>query len=94
MTLGGLALGIGMLVDNSIVVLENIYRLREGGREPLRGRRRRHAQEVTAAVMASTLTTVVVFLPLVVRARHVRGDVQAAGLSWSASPCCARWPWP
>lgn len=64
MTLGGLALGIGMLVDNAIVVLENIYRLRESGYESgpaaVLG-----SQEVTAAVVASTLTTLAVFLPLV-----------------------------
>jgi HAE1 family hydrophobic/amphiphilic exporter-1 len=64
MTLGALALGVGMLVDNSIVVLENIFRLREGGRDPqtaaLQG-----TQEVSAAILASTLTTVVVFLPLI-----------------------------
>ncbi|HOL65862.1 MAG TPA: efflux RND transporter permease subunit [bacterium] len=64
MTLGGLALGVGMLVDNSIVVLENIYRLRESGlsseQAAIQG-----SQEVAAAVIASTLTTVVVFLPLV-----------------------------
>jgi len=64
MTLGGLALGIGMLVDNAIVVLENIYRLKESGQEPesaaIKGSR-----EVMAAVIASTLTTLVVFLPLV-----------------------------
>ncbi|OHB64040.1 MAG: acriflavin resistance protein [Planctomycetes bacterium RBG_13_62_9] len=64
MTLGGLALGIGMLVDNAIVVLENIYRLRESGR-PLEHAAVDGAQEVTAAVVASTLTTLVVFLPLV-----------------------------
>ena len=64
MTLGGLALGIGMLVDNSIVVLENIFRMRESGdvldRAAVRG-----TEEVTAAVIASTLTTMVVFLPLI-----------------------------
>ncbi len=64
MTLGGLALGVGMLVDNAIVVLENIYRLREGGEggEPaaVNG-----SEEVTAAIVSSTLTTVAVFLPLV-----------------------------
>jgi len=64
MTLGGLALGVGMLVDNAIVVLENIFRLREEGQgaEPaaIEG-----SGEVTAAIIASTLTTVVVFLPLV-----------------------------
>ncbi len=64
MTLGGLALGVGMLVDNAIVVLENIYRLRESGQDPesaaING-----SQEVSAAVTASTLTTLVVFLPLI-----------------------------
>jgi HAE1 family hydrophobic/amphiphilic exporter-1 len=64
MTLGGLALGIGMLVDNAIVVLENIFRLRESG-EPLEHATIHGAEEVTSAVIASTLTTVVVFLPLV-----------------------------
>lgn len=64
MTLGGLALGVGMLVDNAIVVLENIYRHREDGA----GRRdaaMRGSGEVTAAIIASTLTTLVVFLPMV-----------------------------
>jgi HAE1 family hydrophobic/amphiphilic exporter-1 len=64
MTLGGLALGIGMLVDNAIVVLENIFRMRESG-DPLEGAAVNGAEEVTAAVIASTLTTMVVFLPLV-----------------------------
>ena len=64
MTLGGLALGIGMLVDNAIVVLENIFRMRESGdfseRAAIEG-----TEEVTSAIMASTLTTMVVFLPLI-----------------------------
>jgi HAE1 family hydrophobic/amphiphilic exporter-1 len=64
MTLGGLALGVGMLVDNAIVVLENIYRLRESGQEPISAAIA-GSQEVTAAVIASTLTTLVVFLPLI-----------------------------
>ena len=64
MTLGGIALGIGMLVDSAIVVLENIYRLRESGRGP-REAAVEGSEEVTAAIIASTLTTVVVFLPLV-----------------------------
>jgi len=64
MTLGGLALGIGMLVDNSIVVLENIFRMRESGEKV--GTAAVHgAEEVTAAIIASTLTTMVVFLPLI-----------------------------
>ncbi len=64
MTLGGLALGIGMLVDNAIVVLENIYRIRESG-ETAEASAIQGSQEVVAAVIASTLTTLVVFLPLV-----------------------------
>jgi len=64
MTLGGLALGIGMLVDNAIVVLENIYRLRESGQDP-QSAAVKGSQEVMAAVIASTLTTLVVFLPLI-----------------------------
>ncbi|MCX5648052.1 MAG: efflux RND transporter permease subunit [Planctomycetota bacterium] len=64
MTLGGLALGVGMLVDNSIVVLENIFRLREGGQPP-EAAAVNGTEEVTAAVVSSTLTTVAVFLPLV-----------------------------
>ena len=64
MTLGGLALGIGMLVDNSIVVLENIYRLREQGQEPLEAAVN-GSEEVTAAIIASTLTTLIVFVPLI-----------------------------
>ena len=64
MTLGGLALGIGMLVDNAIVVLENIFRMRESG-DLLEKAAVNGAEEVTAAVIASTLTTMVVFLPLI-----------------------------
>ncbi|MFZ7128129.1 MAG: efflux RND transporter permease subunit [Desulfobacterales bacterium] len=64
MTLGGLALGVGMLVDNAIVVLENIYRMRESGESPASAAVN-GSHEVTAAVIASTLTTLAVFLPLV-----------------------------
>jgi HAE1 family hydrophobic/amphiphilic exporter-1 len=64
MTLGGMALGVGMLVDNAIVVLENIFRLREEGKSPLEAARL-GAAEVAMAVTASTLTTVAVFLPIV-----------------------------
>lgn len=63
MSFGGLALGVGMLVDNSIVVLENIFRHREQGKE--RGAAvYEGTREVTGAIVASTLTTLVVFLPL------------------------------
>ncbi len=64
MSLGGIALGIGMLLDNSIVVLENIARHRERGKDVLRSVHD-GASEVGRAVTASTLTTVAVFLPLV-----------------------------
>ncbi len=64
MTLGGLALGIGMLVDNAIVVLENIFRLREAGKGA-QDAATEGSQEVTSAIIASTLTTMAVFLPLV-----------------------------
>jgi multidrug efflux pump subunit AcrB len=64
MSLGGLALGIGMLVDNSIVVMESIFRCREEGDEwvasAVRG-----VSEVGTAVIASTLTTIAVFFPIV-----------------------------
>jgi HAE1 family hydrophobic/amphiphilic exporter-1 len=64
MTLGGLALGVGMLVDNSIVVLENIFRFRNEGYS-LKEAAIEGSSEVGMAIMASTLTTVVVFLPVV-----------------------------
>lgn len=64
MTLGGLALGIGMLVDNAIVVLENIYRLQESGTPPLKAASE-GSREVSSAIIASTLTTLAVFLPMV-----------------------------
>lgn len=64
MTLGGLALGIGMLVDNAIVVLENIYRLQESGQRPEKAAIN-GTDEVSSAIIASTLTTLAVFLPLI-----------------------------
>ena len=64
MSLGGLALGIGMLVDNAVVVLESIHRCREEGDE-VRAASLRGVREVGGAVIASTLTTVAVFLPIV-----------------------------
>ena len=64
MSLGGIALGVGMLLDNSIVVLENIARHKEKGRDAVVAARR-GASEVGTAVIASTLTTIAVFFPLV-----------------------------
>jgi len=65
MTLGGLALGIGMMVDNSIVVLENIFRRRDELHEPIMEAVLRGVADVSAAITASTVTTLVIFLPLV-----------------------------
>lgn len=63
MTFGGLALGVGMLVDNAIVVLENIYRQYENGKVG-RDAAWQGTSEVSTAIVASTLTTLVVFLPV------------------------------
>ena len=63
-TLGGLALGVGMMVDCAIVILENIYRYRQNGYTLIEAARE-GADEVALAVTASTFTTIVVFLPLV-----------------------------
>ena len=71
MTLAGLSLGVGMLVDNSVVVIENIYRLRGRGvpaaRAAVQG-----ARQVGMSVVASTLTSVCVFLPAVFSASLIR----------------------
>ncbi|MCB1041313.1 MAG: efflux RND transporter permease subunit [Acidobacteria bacterium] len=64
MSLGGLALGVGMLVDNSIVVLENIYRHRDMGLGPKQAAYQ-GTKEVVGPITASTLTTVAVFFPIV-----------------------------
>jgi hydrophobic/amphiphilic exporter-1 (mainly G- bacteria), HAE1 family len=64
MSLGGLALGVGMLVDSSIVVLESIFRCREEG-DDVETAAVRGTGEVRAAVVASTLTTIAVFFPMV-----------------------------
>ncbi|UCC15463.1 MAG: efflux RND transporter permease subunit [Gammaproteobacteria bacterium] len=64
MSLGGIALAVGLLVDNSIVVLENIVRKRESGLDVLNAARR-GTSEVATAVTAATLTTVAVFFPMV-----------------------------
>jgi hydrophobic/amphiphilic exporter-1 (mainly G- bacteria), HAE1 family len=64
MTLGGLALGAGMLVDNAIVVMENIFRNKENGLS-IKDAAIQGTAEVGGAIIASTLTTIVVFLPIV-----------------------------
>ncbi len=62
-TLGGLALGVGMLVDNAVVVIENIFRHLQEGKPPVEAARR-GTSEVGMAITASTLTTVAVFFPM------------------------------
>jgi HAE1 family hydrophobic/amphiphilic exporter-1 len=64
MSFGGLALGIGLIVDNAIVVLENMVRLRENGRN-LEESALTGTRQVAGAIVASTLTTIVIFLPVV-----------------------------
>lgn len=64
MSLGGLALAVGLLVDNAIVVLENIARKKEEGLDNVTAARQ-GAKEVAGAIFAATLTTIAVFLPLV-----------------------------
>lgn len=71
MSLSGLALGIGMLVDNSIVVIENIYRLRAKGVEAARASVQ-GTKQVAGAIIASTLTTVSVFAPMLFTTGTVR----------------------
>ena len=64
MSFGGLALGVGLIVDNAIVVLENIVRIRNGGKS-LKESALVGTSEVSGAIIASTLTTSVIFLPVV-----------------------------
>jgi len=65
MTLGGLALGVGMMVDSSIVVLENIFRRHSEGGEIPEAAAVEGTGEVSSAIVASTITTLVIFLPLI-----------------------------
>lgn len=65
MTLGGFALGVGMMVDSSIVVIENIFRRRDENGEKRDIAAARGASEVAPAIIASTITTLVIFLPVV-----------------------------
>lgn len=64
MSLGGLALAIGMLLDNSIVVLENVFRRMQEEKEPRMEAARKGASEVAAPIIASTFTTIAVFVPI------------------------------
>ena len=92
MTLGGIALAVGMLVDNAIVVLENIFRLREEGHSPLEAARL-GATEVAMAVTASTLTTIAVFIPIVYVEGMITEIFKQLALTVSIS-LLASWWWP
>ena len=82
MTLSGLSLGIGMLVDNSIVVIENIFRLR--GRDAAAPRAAvQGTKQVAGAIIASTLTTICVFFPMVFTSGTVRKLLVPMALSIS-----------
>lgn len=80
MTLSGLALGVGMLVDNSIVVIENIVRKNESGlgliSSIISG-----TEEMVLAIIASTLTTIIVFLPLMFVNKNIQLLYQGAALT-------------
>jgi len=71
MTLSGLAIGVGMLVDSSVVVLENIHRFKESGIDTIKaiidG-----TQEMILAIVSGTLTTIVVFLPIIFISKDIR----------------------
>lgn len=87
-SLSGLALGVGMLVDNSIVVIENIYRLRSEGM-PAAQAAVKGANQVAGAIAASTLTTVCVFLPIVFTEGLTRQLFTDMGLTIAYSLCAS-----
>jgi HAE1 family hydrophobic/amphiphilic exporter-1 len=88
LTMGGLALGIGMLVDNAVVVIENIFRHIEEGEEKNEAAKK-GASEVGMAITASTLTTIAVFFPMIfaqgVTGKLTRGLALAIAFSLFAS---------
>jgi len=81
-TLSGLALGIGMLLDNAIVIIENIFRKRQEGVSKtiasLEG-----SQEMMLAIIASTITTIVVFLPIIFVSKEIQ--LMYSGLAWTVT---------
>lgn len=88
LTLGGLALGVGMLVDNAVVVIENIFRHIEEG-EDRNEAAKKGASEVGMAITASTLTTIAVFFPMIfaqgITGKLTRGLALAIAFSLFAS---------
>ncbi len=81
-TMSGLALGIGMMIDNAIVILENIFRYRNMGENRVTAARAGSA-EVSGAIIAATLTTMIVFLPVI----FVEGvaSILFSDLSWTVA---------
>jgi len=81
-TLSGLALGIGMLLDNAIVIIENIFRKKQMGFDKkvaaLEG-----SHEVMLAIVASTITTIVVFLPIIFVSKEIQ--LMYSGLGWTVT---------
>ena len=71
LTLMGLAMGFGLIVDNSIVVLENVYRIWQGGEEPLKAAEE-GARQVVLPILAATATTLIVFVPFV----YLQGELR------------------
>jgi HAE1 family hydrophobic/amphiphilic exporter-1 len=71
LTLMGLAMGFGLIVDNSIVVLENIYRRWQGGETPMEAAQK-GSQQVVLPIMAATATTLIVFVPFV----YLQGELR------------------
>ena len=86
-SLAGLALGVGMLVDNSIVVIENIYRLRNEGKSAVAASIE-GAKKISGAIISSTLTTVCVFLPIV----FVKGISRQLFVDMGLTIAYALWP--
>ena len=82
MTLFGLALGVGMLVDNSIVVFENILKKNEEGLHGMQAATE-GAEEVWIAIWASTLTTVIVFLPMIFVGQEIK--LLYGGVAWTVT---------
>ena len=82
MTLSGMALGIGMLVDSAIVVLENIFKYKEQGISDMRSAVI-GAEEMGMSIIASTITTIVVFLPLIFLNESVK--IQYSGLAFTVT---------
>lgn len=87
-TFGGLALGLGMLVDGAIVILENIYRRQERGERPMTAAIE-GSREVAGAITAGTMTTLVVFLPVIFLGGFAAVFFQQMALVVSAALLCS-----